>query len=493
MMKIKKEYWVLAIIVAVAFFLRFYNAEKWFDFTHDGDLYSWVFKDIAIDHHIRLIGQVTSTPGIYIGPLFYYSVIPFFLLFNMEPVGAVYTVLILGLLTTISFYWIFKKLFSLEAGLIAASLHGFLLSRVFYDRWVVPTVTTSLWEVWYFYCVVMIFRGNFNVFPILGALVGLIWHISFSLTPSLVGVLVAFIFAKKMPTIKQLLLGVVGFFATAFPLFLFEFKHNFSQYRSFITSFQVDQGEKGGLEKLNHVIAQVSGNAYSLFFHPDHGETWARLTFFTLLLVLGVFLAYKRYIPRKLLIVLFAWILGMVGFFSSSSKIITEYYFSNINMLVLAIVILFLSYLYMTFKVGRGMVIIFIVGLGIWSIYWMFTSFTYNFLGYQERKAVAEYIAQDAKINSYPCVSVSYVARRGYEFGFRYVFYLQDLHVNKPASGSPIYSIVAPHDFIEDSRKVRIGNYAVIPEGSNKSKEEIAVTCSGVNENVEGDLFGYTE
>ena len=110
MMKIKKEYWVLAIIVAVAFFLRFYNAEKWFDFTHDGDLYSWVFKDIAIDHHIRLIGQVTSTPGIYIGPLFYYSVIPFFLLFNMEPVGAVYTVLILGLLTTISFYWIFKKL-----------------------------------------------------------------------------------------------------------------------------------------------------------------------------------------------------------------------------------------------------------------------------------------------------------------------------------------------------------------------------------------------
>src|SRR5689334_10511821 len=102
----RTETMLLLLILLLATFFRTYHLVPRFEFAHDGDLYSWIVKDVVVDHHLRLIGQLTSAPGIFIGPGFYYALIPFFLLFNMDPVGGNGLVIILALATLISYFYI---------------------------------------------------------------------------------------------------------------------------------------------------------------------------------------------------------------------------------------------------------------------------------------------------------------------------------------------------------------------------------------------------
>ena len=260
---------LLILIVLLAIFFRGYQVVERFEFAHDGDLYSWIVKDIVVDHHLRLIGQQTSTNGIFIGPLFYYLLIPFFLLTSMDPLGVLFFALLIGVTTTLSFYFVFKKLFDSTTGLIAAFLQAVLLVRIGDDRWVVPTITTNLWGIWYLYTILMLTRGNFTVFPLLGFLVAMIWHINFSLAPVLAVVPVAIIFSRKIPKSGDILKGLISLAVFSLPLVIFEVRHNFSQTKSFIGSFMIDQGGGSGLDKFSHVLQQVIGNVISLFFYPS--------------------------------------------------------------------------------------------------------------------------------------------------------------------------------------------------------------------------------
>lgn len=126
------------LVVLLAIFFRTYDIVGRFDFAHDGDLYSWIVKDIVVDKHLRLIGQQTTAMGIFIGPLFYYMLIPFFILTRMDPIGALIPITIFGIATVISYYFVFLKLFNKTVGLIASFLYAVLLVPVYFDLRVVP-------------------------------------------------------------------------------------------------------------------------------------------------------------------------------------------------------------------------------------------------------------------------------------------------------------------------------------------------------------------
>src|SRR3989304_175279 len=94
----------IILILLLGLFLRVYKAQEFFLYSHDQDLLGWFIKDVVVNHHLRLIGQEISTQGIFIGPLFYYLQIPFYLLFGMDPIGSLVPVTLLGLFAIWSFY-----------------------------------------------------------------------------------------------------------------------------------------------------------------------------------------------------------------------------------------------------------------------------------------------------------------------------------------------------------------------------------------------------
>lgn len=264
----KRAYILLGLVLLISFFFRTYKIVEWFDFGHDSDLYSWIIKDIVINHHFRLIGQLTSAPGIFVGPLFYYLLAPFFIITNMDPIGALVPVVMLGFFSTFSYYFVFSKLFNKYIGLIGAFLYAVSFSTIGSDRWVVPTVTTAIWSIWYLYAIVKLSQRNFSILPLLGILVGLIWHIHIALAPITITIPIALILARKLPGFKQATVSVLMALFILSPFIIFEARHNFSQSKSLISNFTANFSNGNSISESKKIIFGSQNNHAKINLNP---------------------------------------------------------------------------------------------------------------------------------------------------------------------------------------------------------------------------------
>jgi len=483
---------LLVLIIIFGLFFRAYQLIDRFEFAHDGDLYSWIVKDIVVDGHLRLIGQLTTAPGIFIGPLFYYTLIPFFFLTNMDPVGAVIPIVIIGVLTVASYYWVFSRIWNKEVGLIASFLYAVLLGFVYFDRRVVPSTPTNIWLIWFFYAVMMIAQGRYFVLPILGFLVGLIWHIHIALLPILGIIPLAIFFSRKLPNSRQVILFFVAFLIPSIPLIVFELRHGFSQTISLISNFTVNHGGGTGFDKFNLITIYIRADFIREFFYPQ-GLPYINHQVFFLLLFLPIFFLFKKKILNGAqLAIFYFWILLVVIYYSISSVILSEYYLATLDIIFLASVALLLYLLYRSSIVGQYLTIGLLSLVLVKNLFYFVTVDVYH-EGYNERKAVANFIAEDAKKNGFPCVAVSYITTEGRNVGFRYFFWLNGLHVNQPISGSPVYTIVLPPELVSDAIAAQFGHIGVLLPEKIASPDKIKESCSGQNANLTDPLFGFTK
>lgn len=492
-MRKRLSFFLLILVLLIGLFFRTYKVIDRFEFAADGDLYSWIVKDIVVNHHFRLIGQLTTAPGIFIGPGWYYLITPFMMLTKMDPVGAVIPTVILGVLTVFSYYFVFTKLFNKKVGLIISFLYAILLNAVQLDRKVVPSTPTVLWHVWYFYTVISIARGNYKVLPLLGVLIALIWHIHIALLPTLIAVPVAFFVAKKAPNRKQIINSLAAFFITSLPLILFEIRHHFQQtYAIFHNFFVKNPGVSTGLDKAQQVTQMVAKNINSLFFTPYSPKVTNNFIFVILILALAIFLVKKKLLSFKEVAVLYAWFFGVIAFFSLSSSPISEYYFANIEIIFLTIAALFIYLLFKSSNIGKAIVILVLGVLLVKNTSFMITQYYYS-KGYVARKTTADFIVKDAKEKGYPCVGISYITSAGENVGFRYFFFLQKQHLVHPSLDVPVYNIVIPDELALGEVRQKFGHIGVIPPTYLPSKETTEKTCEGPNTNLTDSMFGYVE
>ncbi len=490
----KPQLLLLILIIILALFFRTFKVVERADFGHDADLFSWIVKDIVLDGHLRLVGQETSASGIFIGPLFYYLLVPFFLLFNMDPVAVVAPITIIGMLAVISYYFVFTKLFNINVGLIASFLYAVLLSSaVWFDtRWA-PSTPTNLWVIWYFYTIVMISRGNFAVLPILGILIGLVWHIHIALLPVLSAVPAAFLVSKKLPNRSQVIKFLITLLITSLPLIVFELRHDFKQTLNLVQNFTTKrEGAATGFYKFQTVLDMITKNINSLLFAPQSFKLTNNILFPLSILIGAFWLIKKRLVKLKELLPLYIWILGVVIFFSVSSSPISEYYFNNIEVIFLAIISLFLYYIFISSKFGKFIVLGLLVIIASKNIYSHITVQTYH-KGYMEKKAVVEYIISEANKKGFPCFSINYITSTGENVGFRYFFFLRNIHLAVAGQGSPVFSIVIPDEYSAEEIEAKFGHIGIISPKKIPSKELMNVSCSGQNTNLTDPMFGYVE
>lgn len=484
----KGDGFILLSIILLAVFLRLYKASDWFDFYHDGDLYSWFVKEIVVNHNIRLIGQETTVQGVFIGPFFYYSIIPFFVLNNMSPLSLVWYGVLIGIATIGSFYFVFKNLFGRLYGLIAACLQAVLMVRVGYDRWIVATITSHIWEIWYLYVLFKILKGEGRYYFFAGVLLALIWHINFSLAPAVLGLIAAVILSRKFLG-KSILQGIGGFILTSSPFILFEVRNGFIQTKTLINQLMPGGGAAGNFgQKLSRIIDQVSGNVYQMFFYPSRGEPVNNLLLIAVFGVIAGFLVYKKVLNRNQLLVLIAWLIGVVGFFVLSSRISSEYYFTNLDLLFLSLAVLFFGWISMKLKWGKILVILILIGYSVLSVYNLIYKTHYNQLGFNERYAVARYIKLDSLSKGHKCVSVSFITNPGNDLGYRYVFYLVNLHLNWQGEGIPNYTIVVKDRISDYPISTNFGAIGVI---NPKEDDYDNKRCREENINISEPMLGF--
>lgn len=486
-----KYYILLGIILLIGLFFRTYGLIDRLEFAHDGDLSSWIVKDIVINHHPRLIGQLTSAQGIFIGPLFYYMLAPFHWIAGMDPIGGTAPVTILAMLTIASFYWVFTKLWNSKAGLIAAFLQAILLFHIIPDRSIVPTVFTPLWSIWYFFAVIMITRGQMKTFPLVGLLAGLIWHFHIALAPAFIAVPLALVLAKRFPSLKQIGLTIFLSLLPSIPLIVFELKHNFLQTHSFIANFSVDHGAGKGIPKLIDVVLMMSDNVVNLFLYPQSLPDEIRPILLLLLVAGGfAFLLKVKTVTWREVSVLAAWMLGLVLFFSFSSSPISEYYFASLEIIFIGIAALVMGY-FITYKKWTMWIVIVILGCLLTKNGMAFMNRGESRFGYNARKTAAQFIVNDAKQKGYPCVAIAYQTIQGENVGFRYFFWLNNLHIIDQSAQSPTYIIAIPESMAGEPVDFQEGIVGVVaPE--NIDTADLSQVCAQPNKNLTEPLWGFT-
>lgn len=481
---------IFLVIFFIALFFRVYKPAELFLYSHDQDLAGWFIRDVLENGHLRLIGQETSTQGIFIGPLYYYLLIPFYLLFGMDPIGGVALITILGMFSVWSIYFVFSRVFGQKEGLIASFFYTISFYTIFNDREVVPTMPVLVWTIWYFYALNLIMKGKQKKgFFVAGILIGLIWHFNVALILLAVLILLTALLSKKRLKIKSVLLGVLGSLGGLSPLMLFEIRHNFSQSRWLWISLTTNQqAVVSGFERVQRMFHLMSKNLHGFIwgnFSPAPYEftTW-------LLLIVGALLIYKRVIKKNLAIILFSWICLYMVFFSIYSKVLSEYYLNGSLLPFIVILTLGTSFLLSKKKtLSLGVIVIALFTLFNLQKYF---SLSVNKSGYKYKRAIVEEIKRDAEKLNYPCVSVSYITDPGYELGYRYFFYLEDMHVNNPDSLSPVYTVVFPLKPIFEVDKTFGAIGLIYPDYSRYTYEEVEKSCQGENSNLTDPLFGFT-
>ncbi|MBU3957431.1 glycosyltransferase family 39 protein [Patescibacteria group bacterium] len=176
---VRKDIFLLFVILIIAAFVRFYHLSEMANFDFDQEYAVNFAYSVTRVFPIQLIGQPLSVEGLFMGPLYFYYLVPFFAVSGLHPLGGFAGSAVLGLITTTAYFFIGKKLFGIKAGLIAALIRSFLFTELIHDLSMTPAYACELlvlltWWAFYKYWHGEIKNNSSDkLFPFLGFLFGL--------------------------------------------------------------------------------------------------------------------------------------------------------------------------------------------------------------------------------------------------------------------------------------------------------------------------------
>src|SRR3990167_5271282 len=101
----------LILILIIAAFMRLYKIADYMTFLGDEG------RDVLVVYNIlhgklTLLGPTSSVGGFFLGPIYYYFMAPFLLLFNYNPVGPAVMVALFGVATVGLIYFVALRFFN---------------------------------------------------------------------------------------------------------------------------------------------------------------------------------------------------------------------------------------------------------------------------------------------------------------------------------------------------------------------------------------------
>lgn len=172
---------IVIFILLIHIFLRFYEFEKLNPFGWDQLNNSWLAKDVIVDNKYPLLGMVAKgNTGFYIGPAYYYYIVPFYFFTNLDPVASG---IIAGVTSIFSFfvlYYIARKLFSYEVAIIALLIHTFSIYIITFDRTQWPVNFVAPISLIIFYTLYKVMQGNAKYLIPLSLALGFSFHSHFT-------------------------------------------------------------------------------------------------------------------------------------------------------------------------------------------------------------------------------------------------------------------------------------------------------------------------
>lgn len=277
----KTRSFVLCVILLSAVFLRFYNLPNTVIFQADQARDAILVSRIFMQHKPVFIGPVTSVGNMYLGPLYYYFMLPFLMLSYPSPLGPAYGIAILSVITVYLFYRLGSYFLGEMVGIISALIAAFSTTLIYFSRFSwnpnpVPLVSLLMifltYMAWkkspkYWLGIAVCFSTLLQLHYITLIMLpgaGFFWFLSLfvilkSRTKSQSNV-------QLMEFLKMTILSVVIVAISFTPLVFFDFRHNWTNVKAFQSIFT---SEKILTDKSENKLSDVVFGV----FRESHGRT----------------------------------------------------------------------------------------------------------------------------------------------------------------------------------------------------------------------------
>lgn len=294
---------LLLLVLVVAAFLRLWRLPNTLQFLADQGRDATVVARIFTDLDPVFIGPVTSIGNMYLGPFYYYFMLPWLFLTYPSPLGPAYAVAIVGIITVYLTYALGKQMFGwqpalMASGLLATNFVAIEFNRFSWNPNIAPLFgLLILWTVWKA-------KNKPAYWLVFGLLAGLIIQLHYIALLAVAagglvylanGISIWKIHKFNNNKIREWLLAGLGagciFLLTLTPLLLFDIKHNFLNLRGFANMFGssqafVGESQSGVASKLLQAIKESHGRSMHVFFEINSWQNRSINTFLVLATVI---------------------------------------------------------------------------------------------------------------------------------------------------------------------------------------------------------------
>lgn len=309
---------VLLLILLLGSLLRLYRLRDMAHYDFDQEYVTSFVLDVVTVYPLKFVGQGLSVQGLFMGPFYFYFLVPFYLLFNLDPLGGAVGSVVLGLLIIAGYYWVAKELWSEKAGLIAAFIRAIGFYAISADWAMVPSYTSDLLILVTWWLLFKLWAGKSVYLPILFFVFGFYTSFHPIQFPFILVFFILLVVWKLRFSAREWLLSLVAFLAAVSPLLLFEYWRKWSMVKVILSAVSGDSNaEKAspeGLVKISRYVIEhwavlwqlpTSWHMLSLtllvvtFWYLWNQEKKASLKFHipALTVTLSVFIAYYAFLP----------------------------------------------------------------------------------------------------------------------------------------------------------------------------------------------------
>lgn len=268
-----KKYWyfiVSLIILLIATFLRFYNfsARAPFDWDQNRD-YQAVSK--IASGNLTLVGPVAKGEGGFLlGPLYYYLVLPFFVLMQASPLALPITSILLDLSAIVAIILLMRKFLGDWGTLTLAAIYStsFVIIETSRISWNVALVPLYSFVILWVITNNKILNSRWAL--AYGFLAALAWHIHAALIP-LSLVVIGAKFLKSIFRYQNLGYFAIGYTFALLPLIIFDLRHMGLERHLIFEFIKTNSAiSPEWSEVLSSVVSRFGKNLYAILTGRSH-------------------------------------------------------------------------------------------------------------------------------------------------------------------------------------------------------------------------------
>jgi 4-amino-4-deoxy-L-arabinose transferase-like glycosyltransferase len=394
---ITKNLHLISILILAAFF-RIYRIGDYLTFLGDEG------RDVLVVYNIlqgdfTLLGPTSSVGGFFLGPIYYYFMAPFLLLFNYNPVGPAVMVALFGVATVWLVYKVTGEIFGRKAAFFASLLYAISPLVVTYSR---SSWNPNLMPFFTLFALFLLYKAQLNnklkYFFGVGLIYGILMQLHY-IEFFVGGMIFVYVLISQYFENKGLIESVVlllkkyssialGFLLGISPYIIFEIRHGFVNTGNIIKFIFASPDVSGGenffaiaydvfFRVFARLIAAFPTTEHIQNYHDDVIQLWS-IGVVLLAVVAIAFLAFRFYRSFKernpkyqAYLFLIIWLLVGVLLFGFYKKPIYDYYFQFLFPLPFIIVGGLLAEIYsknFTLKILSLLIFIALILVNLYSI-----------------------------------------------------------------------------------------------------------------------------